>query len=119
VIRPSLALAISVGFGIVAQEKAASDAFARAHYSKYEYAIPDAGRYPATIGPSDLFMKDNVIVAYQDVRGRCMLEGEWMEVRPLSAGTVPMTDESTDAWDTIDWIVKHVASTTPRRCRRA
>src|SRR5262249_55590300 len=32
--------------------------------------------YRNNVGPSDLFMKDGYIVAYQDVRGRFMSEGE-------------------------------------------
>ena len=65
--------------------------------------------YRPSIGPSDHVMKDGFIVAYQDVRGRHMSEGEWVEVRPQSPGKGPRdVDESTDAWDTIDWLVKHL-----------
>ena len=65
--------------------------------------------YRPSIGPSDHVMKDGFIVAYQDVRGRYLSEGDWEEVRPQNPGTGPRdTDESTDAWDTIDWLVKHV-----------
>jgi putative CocE/NonD family hydrolase len=67
-------------------------------------------RYRATLGPSDLFQKEGFIFVYQDVRGRYMSEGVWQEVRPhkpVKAGPTD-TDESTDTYDTIDWLVKNI-----------
>ena len=40
---------------------------------------------PRALGPSDLFQKDGFIFVYQDVRGRYMSEGEWVEMRPHCA----------------------------------
>ena len=61
------------------------------------------------IGPSERVMQDGFIVAYQDVRGRYLSDGEWIEVRPHKAvKAAGDTDESTDTWDTVDWLVKHV-----------
>ncbi len=78
----------------------------RTPYSVGPYGVDN---YPRRLGPSELFEKDGFIFAYQDVRGRYMSEGEWMEIRPRRTGTERTdTDESTDAWDTIDWLVKHV-----------
>jgi predicted acyl esterase len=43
------------------------------------------------------------------VRGRYLSEGEWEEVRPYKPGKKGTEfDESSDAYDTIDWLVKHV-----------
>ena len=69
-------------------------------------------RYREELGPSSLFRKDGFIFAYQDVRGRFMSEGEWREMTPQVAGKrgASDVDESTDAWDTIDWLVKNVRS---------
>ena len=55
-------------------------------------------------------MKDGFIFVYQDVRGRYMSDGTWIEVRPHNPAKRARTDtdESTDTWDTIDWLVKHV-----------
>src|SRR5262249_42907275 len=39
-------------------------------------------KYPATLGPSALFAKDGYVLAYQDVRGRWMSEGEFENMRP-------------------------------------
>ena len=49
------------------------------------------------------------IVAFQDVRGKYGSEGEYVMNRPLR-GPLNKTavDHSTDAYDTIDWLVKHV-----------
>jgi putative CocE/NonD family hydrolase len=67
-------------------------------------------RYRAALGPSELFAKEGFIFVYQDVRGRYMSEGVWEEVRPIKdvKRSPADTDESTDTYDTIDWLVKHV-----------
>jgi putative CocE/NonD family hydrolase len=78
----------------------------RTPYSVAPYGIDN---YRTTIGPSDHFLKEGVIAVYQDVRGRYLSEGEWMEVRPHNPKkTAKDIDESTDTWDTIDWLVKRV-----------
>ena len=62
------------------------------------------------IGPSESVARDLFIVVYQDVRGRWMSEGEYVNVRPHKGAKSGATDvdESTDTWDSIDWLVKHV-----------
>lgn len=67
-------------------------------------------RYPSHLGPSDDFQHSGYVFAYQDVRGRYMSEGTWAEMRPYKpqkSGTRDF-DESTDTFDTIDWLVKNV-----------
>jgi putative CocE/NonD family hydrolase len=59
--------------------------------------------------PSPLFMKAGYIFAYQDVRGRWMSEGEFVNMRPHIADKEGKAfDESSDTYDTIDWLVKNV-----------
>jgi putative CocE/NonD family hydrolase len=55
------------------------------------------------------FARDNYIRVYQDVRGMDRSEGEYVVARPLR-GPLNRTrvDHSTDAWDTIDWLIKNV-----------
>ncbi len=54
------------------------------------------------------FAKDKVILVTQDVRGRYGSEGTYVHVRPYKPKKGPKeTDESSDAYDTIDWLVKH------------
>ena len=49
------------------------------------------------------------IIAVQDVRGKYKSEGDYVMNRPLLGDLNPTTvDHSTDAWDTIDWLVKNV-----------
>jgi putative CocE/NonD family hydrolase len=54
------------------------------------------------------FFDDNYIRVYQDIRGLHRSEGQWVLNRPL-AGPLNDTkiDESTDAYDTIEWLVKN------------
>ena len=55
------------------------------------------------------FVQDGYIRVYQDIRGLHRSEGVWVLNRPL-AGPLNDTkiDESTDAYDAIDWLVKNV-----------
>ena len=68
--------------------------------------------------PSGSFLtlaRDGFILASQDVRGRYGSEGQFVHMRPFQAGKASKdTDESTDAWDTIDWLVSHVAGNNGR-----
>ncbi len=59
--------------------------------------------------PRTYFMKENYIYVQQDVRGRWMSEGIFEDVRPFNPnkkGTE--TDEASDTYDTIDWLVKNL-----------
>lgn len=51
------------------------------------------------------------IIVQQDVRGRYMSEGEFMHVRPAGFGSV---DETTDSYDTVDWLVKNIPGNNGR-----
>ncbi len=63
----------------------------------------------------ELFAADGYIRVYQDVRGKYKSEGEYVMTRPLrgplNSGAV---DHSTDAYDTIDWLVKNVPESNGR-----
>lgn len=54
------------------------------------------------------FVTDGYIRVYQDIRGMHKSEGEWVLNRPI-VGPLNNTgvDEATDAYDTIDWLVKN------------
>ncbi|HWJ23260.1 MAG TPA: CocE/NonD family hydrolase, partial [Gemmatimonadaceae bacterium] len=82
----------------------------RTCYSVAPYG-PD--NYAAHIAPDQFMMREKYIVVYQDVRGRYMSEGTWANVRPLltdaeRARDPRATDESTDTYDTIDWLLKKI-----------
>jgi len=75
----------------------------------YSVAPYGAG-YKTSLGPSSLFVHDGYIFVYQDVRGRFMSEGIFEEMTPEKdtkpGGTV--TDEGSDTYDTIDWLIKNI-----------
>ncbi len=58
---------------------------------------------------SDLVIHDGYIRVYQDIRGKHGSQGDYVMNRPLKGPLNPTdVDPSTDAWDTIDWLVKNV-----------
>lgn len=63
----------------------------------------------------ELFAADGYIRVYQDVRGKYGSEGEYVMTRPLRGPlNHSMVDHSTDAYDTIDWLVKNVPESNGR-----
>ncbi len=61
------------------------------------------------LGPSALFTESGFIFVYQDVRGKYMSEGDFVPVRPHNPKKRgKQIDESTDSYDTIEWLLKNV-----------
>lgn len=62
--------------------------------------------------PSPFLVDDKYILVYQDVRGRYMSEGVFDNMRPNIPGNNPKNktaiDESSDTWDTIEWLLKNI-----------
>ena len=83
----------------------------RTPYSVFPYG---ADLYRGDLGPSEFFEKEKFIFVYQDVRGRYMSEGEHITIRPQrpTHDSPKDVDESTDAYDSIDWLVKHLPGNT-------
>ncbi|HEV2206686.1 MAG TPA: CocE/NonD family hydrolase [Candidatus Acidoferrales bacterium] len=79
----------------------------RTPYSVAPYGPDD---YPTRVGPSEEFEKSGYIFVDQDVRGRYMSEGKFVEMRPEidHPKSNKDIDESTDTYDTIDWLLKNV-----------
>ena len=61
-------------------------------------------------------MKEKYIFVYQDVRGRYMSEGVNLEVTPYIADKKnnKEVDESSDTYDTVDWLVKNIKNNNGR-----
>jgi uncharacterized protein len=58
---------------------------------------------------------DGYIFVLQDIRGRYGSEGQFLMNRPMrESKNTKATDESTDTYDTIDWLVKNVAKNNGR-----
>jgi putative CocE/NonD family hydrolase len=73
-------------------------------------------QYPGSLGPSTLLAEAGYIFVQQDVRGRWMSEGEFVHMRPHrpEKAAPEDVDESSDTWDTVDWLIKHVAGNNGR-----
>ncbi len=63
----------------------------------------------------DVFVDGGYIRVFQDIRGKYGSEGDYVMTRPLRGplNATPV-DHATDAWDTIDWLVKHVSESNGR-----
>jgi putative CocE/NonD family hydrolase len=82
------------------------------------YAVGPYGvdNYPATLGPSEKFAREGYIFVRQDVRGRYLSEGSFVEMTPAidhPAGP-KQVDESTDTSDTLDWLLKNIPNNNGR-----
>lgn len=68
--------------------------------------------------PSRYLVEDGYILVFQDVRGRYMSEGEFNNMTPNIPGNNPKNkkdiDESSDTWDTIDWLIKNLKGNNGR-----
>lgn len=73
-------------------------------------------QYKTSLGPTMLFAREGYIFVYQDVRGRWMSEGNFEDVRPHNPNkkTKKDIDESSDTYDTIDWLIKNLPSNNGR-----
>ncbi|MGK2861099.1 MAG: CocE/NonD family hydrolase, partial [Chitinophagaceae bacterium] len=68
--------------------------------------------------PSRFLVEDGYILVFQDVRGRYMSEGEFTNMTPNIPGNNTKNkkdiDESSDTWDTIDWLIKNLKGNNGR-----
>ncbi|MDT4896319.1 MAG: uncharacterized protein QOH25_1396 [Acidobacteriota bacterium] len=81
----------------------------------YTVAPYGADKYKFSLGPDDLFAREGYIFVYQDVRGRFMSEGQYEDVRPYIPNKQgQQIDEASDAYDTVDWLIKNVANNNGR-----
>ncbi len=76
----------------------------------YSVAPYGEDQYRRHLGPSEEFEKADYIFVYQDVRGRYLSEGEFLEMRPhIDVRKSPQdVDDSTDTYDTIEFLLKRV-----------
>lgn len=58
------------------------------------------------------YLKEGYIIVIQDVRGRWMSEGTFMDVRPFNPNkkTKNDIDEASDTYDAVDWLVKNISN---------
>lgn len=80
--------------------------FSRTPYTVAPYG---ADKFKFSLGPDDLFAREGYIFVYQDVRGRWMSEGEYVDVRPyIPNKTGKQIDETSDTYDTVEWLIKNI-----------
>lgn len=80
----------------------------RTPYSAIPYG---ENEFPAFVGTQgERMFQEGYIVVVQDVRGRYMSEGEFVNVRPYISvkKSKKDIDETTDTYDTVDWLVKNI-----------
>jgi putative CocE/NonD family hydrolase len=101
-------------YTVIVTPKGAKDApiiLTRTPYNAKNRASRNEG--PTMLGLLSLadegFVEAGYIRVYQDIRGKYGSEGAYVMTRPV-VGPLNATkvDHVTDAWDTIDWLVKHV-----------
>ncbi|NJB36956.1 CocE/NonD family hydrolase [Croceivirga sp. JEA036] len=85
----------------------------RTPYSSQPYGD---GKFKTKIAPNINMMQEGYIVVYQDVRGRWKSEGHYENMRAYipNKTSKEQVDESTDTYDTIDWLVNNVENNNGR-----
>jgi len=74
--------------------------FSKAAVPRLREAVSNANRE---------WVDDNYIIVHQDIRGKYGSQGKYVMTRPpIGALNPTKTDDTTDAYDTIDWLVKNV-----------
>lgn len=78
----------------------------RTPYDQKPYTIDN----PGNPGLPSHYVAEGFIFAIQDVRGKFASEGTFEDVRPLRPRPIEgkATDESTDTWDTVEWLIRNV-----------
>src|ERR1035437_1829328 len=78
----------------------------RTPYSLKPYGEDEYTNY---LLPSRLFVNEGYIFVSQDVRGRWMSEGTFVDIRPYNPNKKNKNeiDESSDTYDTVDWLIKN------------
>ncbi len=85
----------------------------RTPYSLLPYGVD---QYKTRLGPHEAFDRAGYIFVSQDVRGRYLSEGDFQEMtphidKPQSSRDV---DESTDTFDTVEWLLKNIPNNNGR-----
>lgn len=82
------------------------------------YNASSYGNYSFHGHPSTYLVQDKYILVFQDVRGRYMSGGTFDNMTPNRPGNDTSNkkdiDESSDTWDTVDWLVKNIKGNNGR-----
>jgi putative CocE/NonD family hydrolase len=82
----------------------------------YSIAPYGTDNFPEFLGPSKYFTEEKYIFVYQDVRGMFMSEGTFFNMTPHIPDKRRTTDidNSTDTYDTVEWILKNIRNNNGR-----
>lgn len=70
---------------------------------------PNKDKYSGRLQNMTHLLSEKYIIVFQDVRGKYMSEGIFMDVRPYNPNKKKKEiDENSDTYDTIDWLVKNI-----------
>jgi putative CocE/NonD family hydrolase len=85
----------------------------RTPYSIGYYGIDN---YRRVLGPNSIYAREGFIFVYQDVRGKFKSEGEFIVMQPHRTvkRSIKDTDESSDTYDTIEWLLKNIPNHNAR-----
>ena len=82
------------------------------------YSVAPYGEteFKHALGPSASFIREGYIFVYQDVRGKWESEGNFVDTRPYIPNKKGKKDidESSDTYDTVDWLLKNIANNNGR-----
>ena len=85
------------------------DATATTSYAQSGHLAPELNGYDNAL---QVIIPGGYIRVVQDIRGKYGSEGDYVMNRPLVGPLNPTkVDESTDTYDTIDWLIKHIPET--------
>src|SRR6204780_1795104 len=107
-------------YTVVVVPKGAKDApilLTRTPYNATARALRSNSGHMLAILPQgdEVFVQGGYIRAFQDVRGKYKSEGDYVMTRPVRGPLNPTaTDHVTDAYDTIDWVVKNTPESNGR-----
>jgi len=76
-------------------------------FRRTPYGVPDAAP-PAIPASLKELMQDGYIIVIQNLRGRFKSEGTFKLTSQVDLSDSTNTNETTDAYDSIDWLVQHV-----------
>lgn len=77
----------------------------------YSVAPYGTDKFPPQLRPNNRFAKEGYIFVFQDVRGRMMSEGEFVNMTPHNPDKKSKQDidESSDTYDCIEWCLKNIS----------
>lgn len=107
-------------FTVILMRKGVSDApilLSRTPYNAGRWSRRNDSQKLSEVVPvaDKIFVEDGYIRVFQDVRGRNQSEGVYVINRPLRGKLNPTeTDHATDAYDTIEWLVKNTPEANGR-----